>query len=134
MQTKHAVLDLLDAVHAGHSLQHGQRGRLAQPHAQAGALPFARRLILALDAGEAAGGDKRGKQSAALLIHTSEAYPALSLRVDDHADPLVELKRLEAVSRERFVAFASCLPTHEDPEGLTDRAAIEQRIAAATPT
>ena len=41
------------------------------------ALPFARRLIAAMQAGEAAGGDKRGKQSAALLIHDGENYPAL---------------------------------------------------------
>ena len=37
-----------------------------------GAVPFARRLIAAMKAGEAAGGDKRGKQSAALLIHDGE--------------------------------------------------------------
>ena len=42
-------------------------------------------------AGEAAGGDKRGKQSAALLIHGEEEWSALDLRVDDHADPLAEL-------------------------------------------
>ena len=39
-------------------------------------LPFAQRLVEALAAGEAAGGDKRGKQGAALLIHTTEAYPS----------------------------------------------------------
>lgn len=103
----------------------------ATAYAQASALPFARRLIQALNAGEAAGGDKRGKQSAALLIHTTEEFPALSLRVDDHADPLSELARLESVSRERFVHFVTCLPTRADPAGLTDRAAIEARIAAA---
>jgi uncharacterized Ntn-hydrolase superfamily protein len=103
----------------------------ATAYAQASALPFARRLIQALEAGEAAGGDIRGRQSAALLIHTSEEYPALSLRVDDHADPLAEMKRLEAVSRERFVPFATCLPTRADPAGLTDRAGIEAQIAAA---
>src|SRR5215469_10677321 len=54
--------------------------------------PFAERLIRALEAGEAAGGDKRGKQAAALLIYTTEAYPVLDLRVDDHADPLAELR------------------------------------------
>jgi uncharacterized Ntn-hydrolase superfamily protein len=100
-------------------------------YAQGNALPFARRLIGALAAGEAAGGDKRGKQSAALLIHTTEEFPALSLRVDDHADPLAELARLEAVSRERFVHFVTCLPTRADPAGLTDRTEIEARIAAA---
>ena len=103
----------------------------ATAFSQAHSLPLARRLIRALEAGEAAGGDKRGRQSAALLIHSSEEYPALSLRVDDHADPLRELVRLEAVSRERFVHFATCLPTRTDPAGLTDRAQIEARIEAA---
>ena len=37
-----------------------------------------------MKAGEAAGGDKRGKQSAAVAIWTTEEYPAVSLRVDDH--------------------------------------------------
>jgi uncharacterized Ntn-hydrolase superfamily protein len=94
-------------------------------------LPFARRLIVAMQAGEAAGGDKRGKQSAALKIYGAEEWPDLDLRVDDHADPLSELDRLEAVSRERFVHFARCLPGREDPLGLIDRGAIEARIAAA---
>ncbi len=95
-------------------------------------LPFARRLILALKAGEAAGGDKRGKQSAALIIHTSEEYPALDLRVDDHADPLAELARLEEVSRERFVHFARFFATQASPAGVYDRAVIEAGIASAT--
>src|SRR3984893_8218900 len=73
-------------------------------------LPFARRLIAAMRAGEAAGGDKRGKQSAALLIHGDEDWPDLDLRVEDHCDPLAELERLEGVSRERFVPFTCFLP------------------------
>ncbi|MDP1909921.1 MAG: DUF1028 domain-containing protein, partial [Hyphomicrobium sp.] len=48
------------------------------------ALPFPRRLIAAMLAGEAAGGDKRGKQSAALRIHGDEDHAELDLRVDDH--------------------------------------------------
>ncbi|QPF86741.1 DUF1028 domain-containing protein [Bradyrhizobium genosp. L] len=95
-------------------------------------LPFAQRLIKAMFAGEAAGGDKRGKQSAALLIHGMEDWPLLDLRVDDHADPLRELERLEAVSREHWVPFRTFLPTRGDPAGVTDRAAIESGIAAAT--
>jgi uncharacterized Ntn-hydrolase superfamily protein len=96
------------------------------------ALPFPQRLIRALQAGEAAGGDKRGKQSAALLIHLHEEYPALDLRVDDHADPLAELARLETVSRERFVHFARFFATREDPVGVFDRAVIDDAIARAT--
>src|SRR5581483_5590761 len=96
------------------------------------ALPFARRLIAAMRAGEAAGGDKRGKQSAALLINDGEEWSALDLRVDDHIDPLAELERLERVSRERWVHFRKFLPTRQNPAGITDRATIDASIAAAT--
>lgn len=95
-------------------------------------MPFARRLIAALVAGEAAGGDKRGRQSAALRIHEAEEYPALDLRVDDHSDPLAELSRLEEVSRERFVHFARCFATRDRPGGIWDRAEIERLIAQST--
>jgi uncharacterized Ntn-hydrolase superfamily protein len=91
-------------------------------------LPFAQRLIAAVRAGEAAGGDKRGKQSAALLIHGDEEWPALDLRVDDHADPLAELERLEQVSRERWVHFRQYLPSRSHPAGITDRAMIDAGI------
>ena len=96
-----------------------------------GALSFPRRLIAAMKAGEAAGGDKRGKQSAALLIHGEEDWPDLDLRVDDHPDPLAELERLERVSRERFVHFARFLPSKRDPVGVTDRGVIEAELAKA---
>ena len=102
----------------------------AKAYAANKTLPFARRLIAAMKAGEAAGGDKRGKQSAALLIHDEEEWSALDLRVDDHADPLAELERLEAVSRERWVHFRKFLPTRRNPAGITDRAAIDAAIAA----
>src|SRR5437588_11365378 len=95
------------------------------------ALPFPRRLIAALKAGEAAGGDKRGKQSAALLIYSEEQWPNLDLRVDDHTDPLTELERLEAVSRERWVHFSKFLPSKRNPVGIIDRAPLEAGIAAA---
>src|SRR5665213_1720088 len=96
-----------------------------------GALPFAQRRDQALRAGEAAGGDKRGKQSAALLIHGEEEWSDLDLRVDDHADPLAELERLEAVSRQRWVHFRKFLPTRENPAGVTDRKIIDASIEAA---
>jgi uncharacterized Ntn-hydrolase superfamily protein len=91
-------------------------------------LPFAQRLITAMRAGEAAGGDKRGKQSAALLIHGDEEWPALDLRVDDHADPLAELDRLEQVSRERWTHFRNYLPSRGNPAGITDRETIDAGI------
>ena len=93
-------------------------------------LPFAQRLIAAMRAGEAAGGDKRGKQSAALLIYGDEEWSALDLRVDDHADPLAELERLEAVSRERWVHFRPFLPSRKNPAGITDRETIDAGVEA----
>ena len=88
-------------------------------------------LIAALKGGEAAGGDKRGKQSAALRIHGEEEWFDVDLRIDDHADPLAELERLEAVSRERWVHFAKFLPSKRNPVGIIDRAQLEAGIAAA---
>ena len=94
-------------------------------------LPFAQRLIAAMRSGEAAGGDKRGKQSAALLIYGDEEWSALDLRVDDHSDPLAELARLEQVSRERWVHFRKYLPSRKNPAGITDRKIIDAGVAAA---
>jgi uncharacterized Ntn-hydrolase superfamily protein len=103
--------------------------RCARAYEDSAALPFAERLIAAMEAGEAAGGDKRGKQAAALLIYTTEDYPFLDLRVDDHADPLAELRRLYGVSLERFQPFLSCLANAKSAAGVTDRAVIEAEIA-----
>jgi uncharacterized Ntn-hydrolase superfamily protein len=100
----------------------------AAAYARGHALPFGERLITALAAGEAAGGDKRGKQAAALLVCTTEDYPALDLRVDDHEEPLVELRRLYDKSLERFQPFLACMASRARPAGLLDRAVIETEI------
>ncbi|MEI2712755.1 MAG: DUF1028 domain-containing protein [Nocardioides sp.] len=68
-------------------------------HASAGQT-LDRRLLAALAAGDQAGGDKRGRQAAALFVVREEAGyggnddVAVDLRVDDHADPVTELSRL----------------------------------------
>jgi uncharacterized Ntn-hydrolase superfamily protein len=92
----------------------------ARAYGEGKALPFARRLIGALKAGEAAGGDKRGRQSAAILIHDAEEHAALDIRVDDHADPLAELARLEEVARQLFVHQRRFGPTAANPAGMID--------------
>jgi len=91
-------------------------------------MPLPRRLIGAMKAGEKAGGDKRGKQSAALVIYGNQDYSELDLRVDDHIEPLLELARLESVSRERWTHFRDFIPTRENPAGIFDRAAIDAGI------
>ena len=70
--------------------------------------PLAERLLDSLDAAQAAGGDSRGQQSAALLVVGPEqGYAGLSdvlvdLRVDDHERPLEELRRLFGLHQELF--------------------------------
>jgi uncharacterized Ntn-hydrolase superfamily protein len=56
------------------------------------------RLVRALEAGQAAGGDHRGKQSAALLVASERPRGYHNLRVDDHADPVAELRRVYEVA------------------------------------
>lgn len=90
---------------------------------------FADRLLTAMEAGEAAGGDKRGKQSAALKIVRGEAYPWLDIRTDDHPDPLPELRRLMTVAAERFLHVAETLPTSDNVSGMLDRTVIDLKIA-----
>lgn len=93
------------------------------------ALPFADRLIAALDAGEAAGGDKRGRQAANLKVWDTELFPILDLRVDDHPEPLAELRRLHEISYERFAAFMEALPRRANPGGNPDGDRLERRGA-----
>ena len=94
------------------------------------ALPFAERLMTAMEAGEAAGGDKRGRQSAALRIHRDDDYPWIDIRADDHADPLAELRRLLDVAQERYLHFADAIPTRANFSGMTDRTPLDAAIAA----
>ena len=98
--------------HAGRPRGGGTHfGRLSS--ARTGTL--AERLLTALEAGEAAGGDKRGRQSAALKICTRDPYPDLDIRTDDHPDPLAELRRLHRVSQERFAVFRRFLAGADSP-------------------
>ena len=93
---------------------------------QAGAsLALPGRMMAAMEAGQEAGGDRRGRQSAAMVLVTTEDFPDLNLRVDDHADPLGELRRLLGVwERERAPGLAT-QPRKADPAGLIDLDAIE---------
>jgi uncharacterized Ntn-hydrolase superfamily protein len=91
-------------------------------------MKFARRLIAAMLAGEAAGGDRRGRQSAALIIAGQHEWPALDLRVDDHPAPLDELARLERVSHEEWVRYRPFVPTRSNPAGVTDHDVIDAAV------
>lgn len=94
-------------------------------------LELPERLLTALDAGEAAGGDRRGRQSAAMKIVTTEDFPDLDLRVDDHPEPLVELRRLVGLWRAHFPDRKKWMPSRANPSGVTDLDAIEATWRAA---
>jgi uncharacterized Ntn-hydrolase superfamily protein len=85
-------------------LEPGVPEAMAGAYDGAGDKPLAERLIAALAAAEAAGGDVRGRQSAALLVvpgvPDAPAHArSVDLRVDDHADPVRELRRLLVLHR-----------------------------------
>jgi uncharacterized Ntn-hydrolase superfamily protein len=70
--------------------------------------PLHRRLLSALEAAEAEGGDLRGRQSAAILVVPADGKPwdrTVELRVEDHPDPLVELRRLIEVHEAYTLAY-----------------------------
>ncbi|WP_424812046.1 DUF1028 domain-containing protein [Roseococcus sp. YIM B11640] len=90
-------------------------------------LPFPERMLAALQAGEMLGGDKRGRQSAAIKVITHEDFPDIDLRVDDHAVPLDELERLLKLWREQRAPSLKLQPRRANPSGSTDLDAMEAR-------
>ena len=76
-------------------------GSMAAAFEASDGLELSERLLRALEAGQDAGGDKRGKQSAALLVASPEPRLYHNLRVDDHADPVAELRRIYEVCVEQ---------------------------------
>jgi uncharacterized Ntn-hydrolase superfamily protein len=93
-----------------------------QAHAE---LDMPERLMTAMEAGEAAGGDRRGRQSAAMVLTSTEDFPDLDLRVDDSADPLPELRRLLGIWRRERAPGLAAQPSRANPSGFTDLDAIE---------
>jgi uncharacterized Ntn-hydrolase superfamily protein len=96
--------------------------------------PLADRLVAALRAGDAAGGDRRGRQSAALLVvargmgYGGTSDVVVDLRADDHADPVAELSRL--------LDLHTLLFGRPDPATLLDltgelAAEVHRRLASA---
>jgi uncharacterized Ntn-hydrolase superfamily protein len=101
---------------------------------------LADRMLAALDAAQKAGGDIRGKQSAALVVvnATGTGKPwqdrRFDVRVDDHADPLPELRRLVAVHRAYNHMNAGDLAVeHGDAASALREYAAAEKIAATTP-
>lgn len=75
---------------------------------------LAERLLLALEAGDAKGGDRLGERSANILVFDQEEYPQWDIRVDDHDKPIKELRRLFHLFRDDLLPHMSKLPTRKD--------------------
>lgn len=73
------------------------------------------RLMQVLEAGQEAGGDRRGRQSAGIMVVGEESYPWCDLRVDDHADPVPELRRVFEVYKSEEIPFLQLMPRRDDP-------------------
>ncbi|HET7627040.1 MAG TPA: DUF1028 domain-containing protein [Bacillales bacterium] len=83
---------------------------MAESFAGSGERPLAERLLDALACGQRAGGDKRGKQSAALYVVHEEEYPLVDIRVDEHAAPVDELKRVYEVCQTDLFPYMAKAP------------------------
>lgn|SRR5690625_3750675 len=83
----------------------------AYEHSEESYLPL--RLFEALEAGQAAGGDKRGRQSAAIKVVDKASYAIVDLRVDEHDDPIPELRRVYEEAEKNLFPYIETLPIYE---------------------
>ena len=87
-------------------------------------LDLAERLMLAMEGGEAAGGDKRGRQSASLKVHHIEDYALFDLRVDEHAYPVGELRRVFTIAKLQLLPFVKGMPTRSSSGAAAPQAVV----------
>jgi len=92
------------------------------------ALDLAERVLLALEAGQAAGGDKRGRQSASLKVYAGEDYALWDLRVDEHAYPVAELRRVFEIARLQLLPFVEGMPKRSAEAGALPEAVSEMLL------
>jgi uncharacterized Ntn-hydrolase superfamily protein len=91
--------------------------RAARRFTSLAGLPLADRLLEALASGDAAGGDLEGEVSATIYVIDREEYPLWDIRVDDHARPITELRRLHGIFREQLLPEILAMPTRANPAG-----------------
>jgi uncharacterized Ntn-hydrolase superfamily protein len=92
------------------------------------ALALEERLMRALEAAQAAGGDRRGRQSAALAVIGAEAYARVDLRVDEHPDPVVELRRVMTVAAAQLQPFVAGMPRRGAPAAPAPQAVVDMLL------
>lgn len=82
------------------------------------------RLIEALEAGAAAGGDLEGERSATIYIVAQEEYPLWDIRVDEHASPIAELRRLHDIFSRELLPEIRRMPSRADPAGSSEECVV----------
>lgn len=92
------------------------------------ALDLAERLLLALEAGQAAGGDKRGRQSASVKVFASEDYALWDLRVDEHAHPVAELRRIYTIAKQQLLPFVEGMPKKNAQAGALPKSVSDMLL------
>jgi uncharacterized Ntn-hydrolase superfamily protein len=105
---------------------------LAETFAARAGDELAERLLAALEAGQAAGGDKRGRQCSALYVVEREAFALWDLRVDEHPDPVAELRRIYEIALDQLLPFVTGLPTREQPRGSLSEDFVRMNLLPAS--
>jgi uncharacterized Ntn-hydrolase superfamily protein len=96
----------------------------AEAFTRSAKLSLPERLIEALFAADAAGGDRHEEESAAVYVVDLEDYPLWDIRVDQHETPLLELRRLYEVFRDRLLPEILRMPTRANPAGESDESEV----------
>lgn len=84
---------------------------------EAAQAPLVERLVRALAAGMAAGGDRKEERSSTVYVVATEEYPLWDIRVDDHDDPVGELVRLQGVFAKELLPHIRRMATRANPAG-----------------
>lgn len=88
--------------------------RLVQTMNETEHLDLAERIVLALEAGDEVGGDTKGERSANVMVFSDEEYPLCDIRIDDHDEPIHELRRLFKLYQDEILPNVKMIPKRTD--------------------
>ena len=90
--------------------------------------PLEERLVRALEAAQRMGGDKRGRQSAAIKVIGAESYARVDIRVDEHPDPVAELRRVFGIASAQLAPFVAGMPRRGRPAAPAPEAVVQMLL------